>query len=386
MKVAILTLIGNTNYGNLLQAYALQKIIQGMGHSVTIINRREGYPSFHLLCFRILSVIKTLIRKFIIRDKNAVIQNPFSYNYRTNKNEVEYYSHLVEFGSQFLNLSKPIRTSIGLRVYSIINDFDVYVVGSDQVWREAYVSNIDDYFLDFIPKKKNVRKIAYAASFGTLVSPISNDKLCRCRENANTFNAISVRESFSVQYMNDVFHIMPKHVLDPTFLLSVDDYIDLIGFGNVNKAFYKDTVVSYILDSSNEIECFISELVEQMQFSHVSLLNKHSSKLYSIQEWLSFIYNASFMITDSFHGCVFSIIFNKPFVVIANQQRGLDRVESLLDIFHQKSRLIKSLDDLDNNKDLLFIKPQGVNFHDILEHMRTESIVFLNNGIGRNGM
>lgn len=363
MKIAIQTLVGHTNYGCILQAYALQTVLQRMGHEVVILNRRENYPSVKLFIYRIFSLIKCLYRIYILRDKRYVICNPLNQAYIVKRERLVDFSLMEQFVNKHLNLSPLFRSTRALKRYVNQQDFECYIVGSDQIWREIYTPNIYDSFLGYLSKENKAKKISYAASFGTISNPISVNKLTCCWWLAKRFDAISVREKSGIQLVKDLFGLSSIHVLDPTLLLEKCDYKSIIN----NEMLGKNKVVSYILDKTREKEDIIQTITESLSVENLNLtdypLNKKGiSQPFSVSQWLEAISNAKFVITDSFHGSVFSIIFKKPFIIIANKERGLERFTSLLDTLDLNSRLIYKLEDFLLKRDELLEMP---NYEDV---------------------
>lgn len=343
MKIAIHTLIGHYNYGCLLQAFALQSTLERLGHNVKIINRREDKPNNKVLCRRFLSVLKNAIKRYFFNDRKAVVGNPYDYFYFLKDID---FSFLKEFAQKNLKYTKLFRSTYSLSKYVKKNKFDAYVVGSDQVWREEYAPDILDSFLRYLPKNDESIRISYAASFGTTELPISKDKLPECVGLAKKFKAISVREKSAIGLVNEHFGLDAVHVLDPTLLLDANDYHSIVK----DNMFGRKQVVSYILDKSEEKTKIVQTLSTMLDAGLLNLtdypLNEEGRKQpYSVENWLAAISNAEFIVTDSFHGCVFSIIFNKPFIVIANRGRGIERFLSILELLGLEERLVFSYSD-----------------------------------------
>ena len=384
MRIAILTLRGETNYGNLLQTYALQKVLTDMGGEVTILNRRTNYPSMKLFLVRILSIIKCLIKRYLLGRKNIVLNSPFAEDYIiAEENNIDN-SKLIEFTNKHLSVTKPLRSSYELSMYAKKQKFDCYVVGSDQVWRENYTPQIEDFFLGFLPESSTSKRIAYAASFGTNVSPISKAKVNVCSELAKRFNAISVREKSGIDFVKQNFDLEASHVLDPTLLIDENTYLSLIdACDGIDKHL---VLSSYILDESEEKLRIITECEDSLKVKVYSFFSCDNNKgkrpcFKSISEWLTMFMSSDFIVTDSFHGCVFSIIFRKNFIVLANKERGIDRFESILNLLSLQDRLVISSEDFENRKSILL---QPVNYtlvNPILEKEKNKSFNFLKNKI-----
>lgn len=347
MKIAILTQPLYSNYGGILQAYALQTVLKREGHDVITINRLKGYPSFKLLLFRIGSFIKCVIRRYIKNDDNYVICNPFKKgDYVVHPLPVYDNRLLEDFIANNIKLSAPIYSTRELRKYIRHNQIDCVIVGSDQVWREAYSPWITNYFLDFLGDKSRckIKRYAYAASFGVDDNAISKNNVKRCSRLLKLFDAISVREYSAKVYLEKKFDCNKASVvLDPTLLLPATSYVYLMQQEDICAA----GMVSYILDNDTEKEFIVSDVAKNIGKQHTRLTTKpiETMELPSVSKWLSSFAYADFIVTDSFHGCVFSIIFKKKFIAIGNKVRGLNRFHTLLSSFDLSGRLIMSKDE-----------------------------------------
>ena len=213
---------------------------------------------------------------------------------------------------------------------------EAYIVGSDQCWRPCYSANIINYYLDFI--KTKAKRIAYAASFGVDKWEYSEEQTSIVRKYAKLFDAISVRENSGVVLCNDKLGVKASWVLDPTMLLGKDGFMKFVTPEDKNSY-----VLNYLLEESSEARQLVQHIANDINTTDIrsniaspifyrgESLNSHLN--ISVEQWLSNIYNASFVVTDSFHGAVFSILFNVPFVVKLNAIRGNTRLESLLTDF-----------------------------------------------------
>ncbi len=357
MKIAILTQPLHTNYGGILQCYALQTVLEGMGHSVTVLNRRYPRPGLKQMMMRFASLTKCIVRICLLGRKDIALMNPWAENYDIHKQseaERRRNSEIQRFIREYIHLSKPLRSSKELAKCVETRNFDCILVGSDQVWREIYSPCIEDFFLGFLPDDDNRLKITYAASFGTAEGPISSEHLEDCVRLARRFSAISVREQSGVEIMKNDFGLDAMLHLDPTLLLSVDWYKFPV------KEMEKGGLVSYILDETEDKNWIIDDAASALRLKTKKLSIVASKKesahaiFPSIEEWLSSFANADFIVTDSFHGCVFSIINHKPFIAIANKDRGLERFSSLLGTFGLTDRLFFCIEDYICKKSLLY--------------------------------
>lgn len=330
MKIGILTLPFNNNYGGFLQAYALQTVLENKGHEVIIINRRgRKLPLFK----RIKRAVRNLIYTIIKFDYHP-LGDPYDHKGK----------EMHKFVKQHMHLSHPLQSSDELHKYFNENHCDAVIVGSDQLWRPDYVPNVEDYFLGYLPS--TIKKIAYAASFGTDTPQYSISQIKSCGDALKDFDIITLREKSGI----DVFKRLGweysgvKVVLDPTMLLDAEHYKSLVKDYTPNNSF-KGKVLNYILDSNNTTEKIIGKTVESLNIlpQNIINLNKWKSSSYvfpSIEDWLCAFRDAEFVVTDSFHGTVFSILFHKPFISYVNKDRGADRFVTLLETFGLIDRLV----------------------------------------------
>ncbi len=379
MKIAIFTQPLHTNYGGILQAYALQTFLQKHGHDVVIVNRDyDNKITIKLLLRRIGSIIKSFIRFVLFRRNEYIFMNPFSPFFH---NKWHGYN-VLPFVSEYINITKEIRSSKALRKYLKKNRFDCYIVGSDQVWRPCYSPNITDFFLKQVPVDVKSKLIAYSASFGTDLWEFSDVETRECAALAKLFDAISVREESGVQLCQEKLGFDGAvHVLDPTMLLNVDDYIKLFEGSNKHRALAN--VFCYVLDKNNQAELVMASLQADGYTSIYADINLISTKTnprpfqMPVEEWLRELYMSDFVVTDSFHACVFSILFKKPFVVLGNRERGNTRFDSLLNIFCLKSRFVDSFTKFQEQKAML-MDTADLNATEVaLSSYRKKSVNFL---------
>lgn len=360
MKVGILTVPFNNNYGGFLQAFALKTVIQDMGHEVIFINRRRNRSQ------GLKSKIGRILKRWhIISDERQKSIKRISVN--TDKFKEEYLSPITDEYYTHNSLKKC--TELGI---------DCFIVGSDQVWRYQYaVSSIDDFFFSFLDEK-NLKRFSYAASFGTDTLDYPQEKKKQCSELLKKFNAISVRETSGLTILKEMGITGARVVLDPTLLLDKQYYIsNLAGTITLQKERY---LLKYILDTTEEKNAVVKDIAAKIGLKIVEIKAQTGNiaelpPLPPIQEWLSLINNAAFVVTDSFHGTVFSILFNIPFLVYGNKDRGFARFHSLLNTFSLESRFIESEEDLDKVNIAENIKWQTVN--EILQTKREVSYDFL---------
>ena len=288
MKIALLTIWREKNYGAVLQAFATIKVLQELGHTVEVIDIGLGKNAKQSFAGRVANLIECFspsCRKF-----------ESFWNY--------YFPQTIKYASLSEIRTNPPQANI-------------YMVGSDQVWNPDITKGLlPAFFLDF--GSERVKRISYASSFG--VPAWKNiemlDYVKKCLQN---FDGITCRESSGLKLLKNTFNLNAEVVIDPTLL-----------WGEYN-SFVKPkkigiNLVCYPLGDDSELQNYAKSLANKMGMRYVDAFN--GKKLFgriiwnrnSIEEWVSTIANADFVITRSFHGMLFSIMFEKNFVVLANQK------------------------------------------------------------------
>lgn len=375
MKLGIITIPPKYNYGGILQAYAMQEVLKKLGHEPMLI---PSYTNRKVkLWRRVLRFGKLLYLRFVIGQSMDV-----RWSIEPPKEMVEMATQQTQrFIDQYIVCTEPVNRK---NPNSILDkyEFEGFVVGSDQIWLSKYLPFA---FLDFLPTHSNKKLICYAASNGRNSWTINPKTTKQCRTLAQNFNAISVRELGMVEVSKEVLGVQTTHVLDPTMLLSKDYYLK---FCKPSSA--KSTLFSYVLDKSagkmtieqtisNSLSLEVVSLMPELNFNVANRRDVDRTLFSSVEDWLSGISNADFVFTDSFHGTVFAIIFNKPFIVCGNKQRGMHRFESLLTQFGLMDRLVYmeggSVDHILNTH----IDYKEV--CELLEQHREFSISFINNSL-----
>ena len=322
MKIAILTLDLQTNFGGILQAYALQTVLERMGHEV--VHLQAKHSRLHNPVVMPLVWCKRLYRKYFQGDSELpVFENPYKW---ARKNTDRFISN--NLNCRFLAPEEWNE--------SLASEYDAFVVGSDQVWRPIYTPDVTRFFTAFLGHS-DIRRIAYAASFGVDVNEFSDEQLACGREYLKLFSAISVREESGIRLCKELFDVQACQVLDPTMLLSKEDYQRFASTAPQSPG----NLIVYVLDRTEEKDAFISEFAEKWGLVPFYANSKTEipwdvdipigeRKQPPLENWLRGFADAEFVLTDSFHACVFSILFHKPFGVFVNLERGLSRIESLL--------------------------------------------------------
>lgn len=344
MKIGVLTLPLHTNYGGNLQAYALITTLKEMGHDAWLIRWEKGRIP---LWKAPLTIVKRLALKYILGKSSVAIGSGIFDRRRRGAIEM----HAKQFiSSRIMPQTIGFRSTRALAYHVGRYRFDVIIVGSDQVWRPA--PNVEDYFLGFLDETDNTtRRVAYAASFGTdqwTFSPLQHQV---CAHLLKKFDAVSVREDSGVSLCRQHFGVQAEHVIDPTMLLTRSHYADLAWneYSMQRRSGGKGLFV-YVLDADIDKENTVDYIASSLCLSRFAIVTQIKDKstpfndisVPPVEDWLRGFDEADFVVTDSFHGCVFSIVFNKPFIAYGNKSRGLSRFESLLKMFRLDDRLIDS--------------------------------------------
>ena len=376
MRIGILTLPPHANYGGILQAYAMQTVLERMGHDVVVFNKPIKK---HVLPFP-MSFFHYIVR-FI---KKYVFKKPNIYVFKEQK-IYKYQKANTLYTDAFVN--KHLHNKVVDTLGDIKNEYDAIIVGSDQVWRKIYFngswekSNPADAYLAFT-NDWNINRIAYAASFGVDFLELDDTEIQTCKEAIQKFKAVSVREKTGVDICKKHFNVDAKWVADPTLLLDVSYYLTLAK--DSNSLFTGKYILKYALDESEEIYGLAHKLEEQKEIPMKELKTHEKDSLSEIsnctrrpvEEWLYAFAHADYILTDSFHGTVFSILFHKQFTVIANKERGVTRFTSLLSMFGLEDRLISSPNEYKQLPDIDYEKV------DIkLEQRRSEALDFLSKAL-----
>lgn len=272
---------------------------------------------------------------------------------------------------------------------------DTFIVGSDQIWNYALCKTADTFFfLDFIEGYK--KKIAYGTSFGHDSFRGTEENKKKAGFYLDRFDAISVRENYAVDLCKNEFGLEAREVLDPVFLCDKRHYEKCIEESPlVKNPPSKKYVLAYILDPNEEKQKAIEDVAKRLDADIVCIPNASVDKTMrenwrlpikediDMESWLYYFKNAEMVITDSFHGTCFSIIFERPFVAIGNKRRGLARFASLLDKFELGNRLVYSAEEIAKKEELFdavdYTKP-----YEIIDTLRKESLEWLDNALNKN--
>ena len=386
MKIGILTQQLNNNYGGLLQNYALQQVLIKMGHNPITLDwdypvESVQRPLWKSMLMPIRDIVNGMKKKMRPTGENG--------GYEPSEEERKVISRNNQtFVSKYINTTKKLLSSQELLDYSIGHQLDALVAGSDQCWRPIYTkTHLPDAFFSFASGLK-IKRLAYAASFGTDVWEFTPEQETVCKALAQQFDLVTVREDSGVTLCREHLNVDATQVLDPTMLLNKEDYINIIEQEKVPKS--SGSLFCYILDDTAQKQQFIQDVASKMGLNSFTVMPKYRDESITketvknhIQDcvypgpasWLRGFMDAEMVICDSFHGCVFSIIFNKPFWVIGNDARGMSRFYSLLKMFNLESRLIgkETINNIDAQSPI-----NWTSVNDLLSGYKSRSLEVLN--------
>lgn len=358
MRIGIVTEPLIDNYGGVLQNYALQKTLITMGHSPVTF---DYLPSL------------SFGRYLLYYGKNLLLSIV-----RPNHNRIKPYRHFIKRPDSFQSfVDKHISVTRKVERYSTKQikklKIEAIVVGSDQVWRKGYNPYIEDMFLKFA-QGCDIKKMAYAASFGVEEWEYPPELTEKCKTLAALFDSISVREESGVKLCREHLYADARLVLDPTLLLLAEDYDDLLPDSNETAEPY---LAAYVLDKNEKKDALIYGLAAAKGLA-VKYMTVSSESGCSIEDWLNTIKNARFVVTDSFHGSVFSVIYKKQFVTFVNKERGADRFYTTFGRLGLLSRLTEP-DAIEFTKSDSVIDYDSV--YQSLENLREMSRDYLNKAL-----
>lgn len=362
MKIAVVTLPLHVNYGGLLQAYALKSVLEGLGHDVDVLDLKEKMPVPKGIKAPFVYMSR-IVRRLLKGKKGPEVFRELRY-----RRELPERSRLT---------SEFVKKHISPRMMDRYEDvkegeYDAFVVGSDQVWRPRYFGKIEDAFLKFT-KDWPVRRLSYAASFGTDQLEYEYEMLQSCSKLMEGFDAVSVREDVAVKMCEEWFgYENASHVLDPVMLLDVQKYKELAAESAEHPC--KGKIMTYLLDPTKE-KAAVVDFVTRVSGMEVA----QSPKTYvvpPVQQWLAGFCDADFVVTDSFHGCVLSLLLHKKFIAVGNSLRGMSRMNSLLTMFGLDDRLVQGIDPEDDGEFWL-AEPDWEAVDAVLAQQREKSLEFL---------
>ena len=313
-KCGILTInVSLMNYGNRLQNYALQQILIKLGFSPYTINYTPTYTKFSYINSSQVITKKNCKEK--TNDRVNLIKRRifFLRNRAAERKKRKGYENFIQTKIIWTKERYSMNSD-----FSQLEIFDYMIAGSDQVWNPFWEGTQPIYFMGFISEQK---RIAYAASFG--VSDIPQEMVDQYKEYLEAIPNISCREDQGCEIVKDLIGRRTVQVLDPVFLLEQNEWVALEERPKCFRERAPYILVYFLGDLSEKSILQIKTLKKIYGFSIVYLDRKEKlgSIFASPTEFLYLVNHAAIVCTDSFHGCAFSIVFNKPFVCF---HRSLD--------------------------------------------------------------
>lgn len=346
MKIGIITMPLCTNYGGILQNWALQQVLKRMGHEPITLRFPVMYQGMSTIYYWTnvfpMQVLRFVAHLFV----GCRYEMPLTIG-RWKKNV----SGMEKFIDNHISVTRylPDLSMEDVRGYGV----EALVVGSDQIWRPVMYDAVKYYFLGFTGDSDIIR-IAYAPSVALDMWPYNEDQTEQLKILIKKFSAVSVREESSVKLLKNYLDVDAQWVLDPTMLLKKEDYLDLCKNVPVHE---EPFVFAYILDMNDEKRKMVENAAKQ-QGCLVRYLTADKVKTDdTIEQWLAYFRDAKYVITDSYHGTAFSLIFQKLFYTFCNSYRGNARMDSL--------RIISKLNERFLNKSIL-------NFDDSIDYKEVE--------------
>lgn len=332
MKIAIITILDNINIGTILQAYATGDVLESLGHEVLFIDYRRPTQTIRAEVISKLNghgsfprrLLNSLISATIVPLTKKKLRQPLTARFNFTK---KYFS--------------------ALELQNNCPKADLYMTGSDQVWNCSYNAGIDhSYFLDFTKG----HKCAYAASIGTISFP--ENSLLEIKELLKQYDFISVREMKSCDYLHNIGFHKSKCALDPTLLLSKEEWLNKYGINNKNRLIKDKYILVYSVEASINDFIYIKarKIADMHDWKVVGLtasdprnLKKYKTdRIFGLADTKIFLHllrDAEFVIASSFHGTAFSINFNKQFITITPPRFNI-RIENIINLFNLKNRII----------------------------------------------
>lgn len=302
VKTAVITLKDSPNYGGILQAYALQKVIKKLGYECVLIDYMNdefrhkfsffGKPQGMSTTYWIFKKLQYPLMKVMM------------------KRMMPFYNHM--------EITRQIKKPEELAVLN--KEFDIFITGSDQVWACDLNYYDDSYFLSFVADDH--RKISYAASFGRTADMLKPEESGFIASKLKHINAISVREESGIDIVKELSDREAAAVLDPTFLLDRKEWEKIANHNHKGRG--KKYILCYLMQSKkNDREAlnFAKKMSKKTGFPIIKICRGLTSILWgetfyipTVEEWIGLFLDAEYIITNSFHGMAFSVNFNKNFL------------------------------------------------------------------------
>jgi len=370
-KVGIITILKVNNYGAELQAFALRKKLEQMGYDSEIIDYLYYTNPEHKPTRGSVRVMQISLKNKLKWEGHKLLN--FIKKLKTTSQKTQKF---LDFHAKYTKLSPTFRTYEEL--YRSDLAYDVFMVGSDQVWNPITHTSIKPYFLTFV--KDGKKKVSYASSFG--VSEIAPENKASYKELLNNMDVLSSREQLGVSMIKELTGRDAVHVLDPTLLLTRSDWDSIATESFDNEPYillyvlrfspYLQELTKYFRDKFGYKVLNIGPLIEEENVKNITDAGPC--------DFVGYFKNASYVLTDSYHGTIFSIIYHKQFfTIIPSRKTNNSRQRGLLDMLGLSERLL--------NENADYPKPENSNINyekveDIIKEQRKKSMDYLIHAIG----
>lgn len=327
MKIGILTFHCAHNYGAVLQAYALQEYFKDLNYDVEIIDYRPSYIVEPFKPFSVKGIFTGNYKRIIHKFLSSILLYP---------KMVKRWRVFNEFIINNFKLSDNPNNLIP-------KDYDIYVIGSDQVWNDLITKGFDNIYWGHFITKQNAKKISYAASFGSTAN--LEEKHSFLKKSTPNFNGISLREEDHIAFLESIYKKKVYKVLDPTLLIDKQKWHEKAKKPNTEKKY----VLVYQVIRSDEAIKIAEYIASQINGTVIEIPGNKSirninNKYFNVSpfEFIGWIENAHTVVTTSFHGTVFSLIFEKDFYFYNMDNGSEKRSKDLLYSLDLSERLISN--------------------------------------------
>lgn len=365
MKVAILTITNGQNYGNRLQNYATQTLLNSLGlEAETVINTtNQNLVNDKNIIGKFKYILADVYSKILVRNSPRL-------------NKIMRRKSFNDFNEKYIRFSPYVISKNNISE-NFKERYDYFICGSDQVWNPNFIFNSE---IDFLTFAKSGQRIAYSPSFG--ISKLPDSCKDDYRKWISGMDYLSVREEAGARIIKEIANREALVLLDPTFMLSKDEWLNIAKkpkfISNLDEKF----VLTYFLGNKDiKVDKKINDIAKKHNLKIINLMDINNKNIYSVNpsEFIWLINNCELMCTDSFHGAVFSLIMKSAFVVFERNSKGdsmNSRLETLLSKFNMESRLDKNISD--------YKKVFSVDFSNvdkIIKYEKEKTINYLRNAL-----
>ncbi len=336
MKIKTITCHEVYNHGASLQEHALLTYLESLGHDCETIHYKPAYLSNH---FKLLKVYNPKYKNFFIKGIYLLLKLPGRLKDLKRKKAFDDFSEKhIKTGAKLYKTNEDLKEDLP--------EADAFICGSDQIWNSLFENGKDPaFYLDFVPE--NQLKISYAASFA--IDEIAPTLISFVKEKVARIQHVSVRETSGVRLLGDLGITEVSQVLDPVFLLPQDYWKE-----NFVTSIAGDYIFIYDFDNNEFVKRSAQKLAKKrgLKIFTVNKNIKYADKNYWLhgpEVYLSLMYHAQFVITNSFHSVAFSLIFQKQFIVVNRSENINTRMRDLLSLFNLSHLLISN-----DNKNMVF--------------------------------